>query len=82
MTTMVGKIMHAAGKYQREGEEKTQWVRVGTLFRKQDGSFRIKMDAYPADTTDTGGWLAVFEDDNQRPSPNAGGGFRNNDKPF
>jgi len=82
MTQFIGDIMHANGKYQKDGEEKTSWLKVGKLFRKEDGSFRVKMDAFPADTSQSGGWLAVFEPrQNQNAAPNSGGGFRNNN-PF
>ena len=32
----------------RDGEEKVRWVRVGNVYRNQDGSLRLQLDAIPA----------------------------------
>lgn len=81
MTTFIGDICHPSGKYISNGEEKTRWLKIGAVFRKDNGDLRIKMDAFPADTTDSGGWLSVFpprDNQNQQQSspPQQQQGFR------
>lgn len=34
-------------KYMKNGEEKTQWTQIGTIFKKDDGSLSGKMSAIP-----------------------------------
>lgn len=71
MATVLGDLMHPSGKYIKDGEEKTRWVRVGVLMRTDNG-YRVKMDAFPADCSDSGGWLSVFEkrdDSFRKPAP-------------
>ena len=62
MAEKVGNISFPAGKYIKDGEEKTRWMTVGVLIRTNKG-LRIKLDAIPVVTGDNGLWLNVFEDD-------------------
>jgi hypothetical protein len=85
MAEHIGDICHAAGRYTKDGEERTSWVKLGVLFRTDKG-YRIKMDAYPAVTTESDGWLNVFPKRDQAPKPEpAQQGFRkdkDSDIPF
>lgn len=50
----------ACGKYTNaQGEEKTSWVKCGSLFRKNDNEFVLKLDAVP--TGDFEGWINFFD---------------------
>lgn len=65
MASKIGDIMHPNGKYvDSEGQEKTRWLRVGSLIEKE-GGYRIKLDAVPANMSETDGWLQVFETDDK-----------------
>jgi hypothetical protein len=73
MARKVGDIMAPIGKYLKDGEEKTSWLKCGALLETDKG-FRIKMDALPVVIGE--GWFQVFEprDDKQsqsRPSTNS-----------
>lgn len=48
--------LKAGRKYTtRDGQEKTQWTRVGTMFRSKNGdSFGITLDVMPLPEKDTG----------------------------
>ena len=67
---VIGDIMHPTGKYmdRKTQEEKTRWLRIGTLMQNAEGNFRIKLDASPVGGD---GWLAVF-DNNGKPKPSQG----------
>lgn len=58
--------MASNGEYQKDGETKKRWQRVGTLFKDdQDGRISIKLDSIPVGP-EWSGWLAAFTmDDNQ-----------------
>lgn len=62
-------VMHPAEKYEKDGQEKTRWVKVGSL-RTVDGVPKsIKLDAFPAQGD---GWLQIFSQnkgDNSQPRP-------------
>jgi hypothetical protein len=67
MARKVGDIMAPIGKYLKDGEEKTSWLKCGALLETDKG-FRIKMDALPVVIGE--GWFQVFEprDDKQSQS--------------
>lgn len=50
----------ACGKYiNAQGEEKTSWVRCGSLFNKGNNEFVLKLDAVPTGEFD--GWINFFD---------------------
>ena len=59
MATKVGDLMAPNGKFIKEGEEKTRWLRCGVLLQTDNG-MRIKLDSIPIGEWD--GWLSVFEE--------------------
>ncbi len=60
----IKKLMAANGNYQKDGEEKTNWVRVGTMFKSTEGKFSIKIEALPIGEWD--GWVQLFDFEEQR----------------
>ena len=59
MATKVGDIMFPNGHYEKDGEEKTAWLKCGVLLNTEKG-YRIKLDALPVNMQE--GWFSVFED--------------------
>lgn len=55
----------AAKSYERNGEQKKQWVRVGRAVEWDDGNIQIELDTVPV-----GNWfdgrLSLFVEDGQR----------------
>jgi hypothetical protein len=48
-----------SGEYQdRNGETRSRWKNIGTMFTRDDGGFAIKIDSLPIGTWD--GWISVF----------------------
>lgn len=43
-------------------QDRTNWVRLGTAFKTEDGSIRLKLDALPI-SKDWDGWCSVFPED-------------------
>ena len=62
---MIKDIMFAE-KYQKDGQEKTAWKKVGTLFIKEDGKMSIKMDMIPLNSD---GWLQCFDPKQKEQKP-------------
>ena len=61
------EIMAAVGSYEKDGDRKTRWLRVGAAFER-DGKLSLKLDAVPTTSTDRegqpvawDGWLKCFE---------------------
>ena len=55
-------ITQAIGKYMKDGEEKTQWMRIGVMLQKDDGKISIKLDALPLPNGEKNEvWLNAFE---------------------
>lgn len=53
----IGDIMFPNGTYtNKDGQEKTNWIRCGSLLEK-DGKQKIKLDVIP---TEWSGWFEVF----------------------
>ena len=68
MAQVLGDVCFPAGKYIKDGEEKTRWMKVGVCLQTDKG-IRIKLDAIPVVTDENGLWMSVFErDDNPRQS--------------
>jgi len=50
------------GEYtdRQTGEQKARWLRIGSVFRHDDGSTSIKLDCLPLGLPDWNGWVNVF----------------------
>lgn len=62
------ELMVPNGKYLKDGETKTTWLRVGRVLAKKNGGFAMKMDCVPTAVLDKNGnqcpwdgWLQMFE---------------------
>ena len=73
MASKLGDIMFPNGKYQKDGEEKTSWLRCGVLLQTDNG-MRIKLDALPVNMQE--GWFSVFEDRDKPAAAPKQEGFR------
>jgi hypothetical protein len=86
MAKVTGNICAPVGKYVKDGEEKTRWMKVGIVLETDKG-LRIKLDAVPIGGQEQGLWLSVFPPDEQqqRPAqsrPQQSSGAPDNDIPF
>lgn len=61
-------LMVANGSYQKEGEPKTSWLKVGRVMATKKGGFVMKLDCLPTSVNDKDGnsvawdgWLQMFE---------------------
>jgi hypothetical protein len=76
MAKVIGDVVFPSGKYIKDGEEKTRWIRCGTLLETDKG-MRIKLDCIPVVTDPSGMWFSVFEKEEaprpvqQAPQPTA-----------
>jgi len=66
----------ANGTYQKNGETKTSWLKIGAVMSKQNGGFVMKLDCIPTNVTDKdgnnvafNGWVNMFE---PKPRENTG----------
>jgi len=81
----VGDVCQVIGKYKnKDGQEKNEYNRVGTLFQDSDGGrFSIKFSALPLVTMGKNGnvecWASVFSGDNN--GGNRGGGSSGEQRP-
>ena len=62
------------GEYtdRQTGEQKARWLRIGSVFRHDDGATSIKLDCLPLGLPDWNGWVNVFPREERReadPSP-------------
>ncbi|MGB1147543.1 MAG: hypothetical protein ACPG4M_06585 [Alphaproteobacteria bacterium] len=66
----IRRAVAACGKYIKNGEEKTRYQRVGTLFKDdQDGRLSLKIDAIPVGAGFEG-WVNFYElDENRQKQP-------------
>lgn len=53
------------GTYMKDGQEKKNYVTIGSLFEKDDGSLSLKLDALPAGNN-WDGWVSFFDPKSQR----------------
>ena len=65
MAKVLGDIMAPNGKYVKEGEEKTRWLKCGILLETDNG-LRLKLECIPIGVGADGLWLSVFEKDNRQ----------------
>ena len=54
------ELTASVGKYQKDGEEKTNYVRIGTVFEREDGTMCAKIDSMPVGNDFTG-WVNFFK---------------------
>ena len=53
MTTNTQILYGVRNFTDREGEDRSQWTRIGTAFQNQDGSWNLRFDYLPTDRTAT-----------------------------
>ena len=53
------------GTYEKNGETKKQYTRVGKLFKYDDGGVCLKMDSVPVNFD---GWINFYDLDDQKPA--------------
>lgn len=55
------------GEYQdHQGQTKGRWLKIGSVFRHDDGGTSIKLDAIPLGIPEWQGWVSVFPRDQQQ----------------
>ncbi len=72
MTQATHDLAIKTGEYQTNGQTKGRWLKIGTVFRHDDGGTSIKLDAMPVGLVDWNGWVNVFP----RDQSGQGGGAR------
>lgn len=58
MTKVVYDACIKTGTYQKDGQEKVNWLKIGAVFENEKG-LSLKLDAFPASGTD-GCWIKLF----------------------
>ena len=53
------------GEYNKGGEIKKRYQKVGSLFQRDDGSFSMKLESLPL-SADWNGWLNLYDPYGQR----------------
>jgi len=67
----IKKAVATIGKYtDKTGAEKNQYLTVGKLLEREDGSLCLKLDAIPVNFT---GWLSFYDLDENRQANNEQG---------
>jgi hypothetical protein len=66
-------------KYQKDGEEKTRWQKMGVAFEKEGKITSVKLEALPIPNKDGEIWLNIFE---QKPRDGVIGGVNKDEIPF
>ena len=76
-------LMVGNGSYQKEGQTKTSWLKIGRVLEKANGGFAMKLDCIPTSSVDRDGntqawdgWVQMFE-----PQPREGGSTQVNNQP-
>ncbi len=86
MARLTHEIIADVGSYQKDGEEKKRWLKLGAVF--DNGA--IKIDAMPV-TPDWSGWLKMVEPNRdkqpynkpqRKPAPMYGDDPNDKDTPF
>lgn len=61
-------MMVPNGTYQKDGQQKTSWLKIGRIMEKQSGGFAMKIDCTPTSVIDRDGntvawdgWVQMFE---------------------
>ena len=60
MAKVIGDIMFPNGKYIKDGEEKTRWLKCGVLLETEKG-MRLKLECIPVGINPGEGWFNIFE---------------------
>ena len=60
MTRVIGDVMFPGGKYIKDGEEKTRWLKCGVLLETDNG-MRLKIESMPVGVAPGEGWFSIFE---------------------
>ena len=56
-------VVQAKNSTDKEGNEKTQWIKVGKLFTKMGVPSSMKLDCYPIPDDKGEVWLKIFPKD-------------------
>ena len=51
----------ATGKYTKDGQEKTRWMKIGVMIERQNGKMALKLDALPLPNDKGEIWIEMFE---------------------
>jgi len=60
MAKVIGDVMYPGGKYIKDGEEKTRWIKCGALFETNNGQ-ALKLDMIPLGIPEGGAWFQIFD---------------------
>jgi hypothetical protein len=61
----VKRLVVANGKYNDgAGQEKTRWLTIGSMLKKDDGQFKLKIDSIPVGS-EFDGWVNLFDVDDE-----------------
>lgn len=83
-------LMVANGTYEKDGQQKTSWLKIGRVMEKQNGGMVMKLDSIPVSTTNRDGqtisfdgWVQMFDvKPKQQQAPQGGGNNFDDDIPF
>ena len=56
----VKDIVAKVGEYQKDGQTKSRTIRIGSVFKRDDGSTCMKLDAFPVGPEFTG-WAHFYD---------------------
>lgn len=56
----IRKLVATTGEYQKDGETKKRYQRLGTMFKDDEGRISIKLDVVPVGP-EWSGWVALYE---------------------
>ena len=76
MAKVIGDLMAPGGKYLKDGEEKTRWLKCGIVLETDKG-LRVKIESIPVEWD---GWLNVF--DKEKPATKPVQQTSESDEPF
>jgi hypothetical protein len=55
----IKRLVVPNGTYQKDGQEKTSWLTIGSMLKADDGRVKLKLDSMPV--SDFDGWVNVFD---------------------
>ena len=57
-------LMYPGGEYtDKEGQEKTRWIKCGAIIETKNGKKKVKLESIPVEFN---GWLECFKDDQNK----------------
>lgn len=78
----VYNMVGANGSYTNaEGEEKVRWVRIGSVFKREDGTVCAKIDVLPVGG-EWNGWVNMYAEEEDKPKSRRKGADFSDDVPF